>query len=108
MAATIVGALPVALASRILATGDIGVSPSSLLLNLRIRIFGTTNTQDIESDPFDFPLYVCSGCLIANLLPCPFNGAGNDGNECNVAQDNYVDCCSLNDQLFCPPLTSAQ
>jgi hypothetical protein len=107
-AATLVGAFPVDLASRILATGDVGVSPQSLLLNLRIRVFGSTNTQDMESDPFDFPLYVCAGCLIGNLLPCPFAGAANTGNECNVAQDNVVDCCSLNDQLICPPLVGSQ
>ena len=107
-AATLVGAFPVDLASRILATGDVGVSPQSLLLNVRVRVFGTTNTQDLESDPFDYPLYVCAGCLIGNLLPCPFASAGNTGNECNVAQDNTVDCCSLNDQLICPPLVGSQ
>ena len=80
-----------------------------MLVNVRIRVFGSTNTQDLESDPFDFPLYVCSGCLIANVLACPFTAAAaNKGNECNVAQDNFVDCCSLNGQLFCPPLVSAQ
>jgi hypothetical protein len=30
------------------------------------------------------------------------------GNECNVAQDNVVDCCCLNDQLICPPLVGGQ
>src|SRR4030095_8607340 len=96
IAATFVGAFPVDLANRVLATGDVGVSPQSLLLNVQVRVFGSTNTQDLESDPFDYPLYVCAGCLIGNLLPCPFASAGNTGNECNVAQDNTVDCCSLN------------
>jgi len=107
-AATLVGGFPVDLASRVLTTGAIGVSPQSLLLNVQVRVFGTTNTQDIESDPFDYPLYVCAGCLIGNLLPCPFASAGNTGNECNVAQDNTVDCCTLNDQLICPPLVGSQ
>ena len=107
--ATLVGGFPVDLAGRVLATGEVGASASAMLVNVRIRVFGSTNTQDLESDPFDYPLYVCSGCLIANVLPCPFNGAAaNKGNECNVAQDNFVDCCSLNGQLFCPPLVSQQ
>jgi hypothetical protein len=109
VAATIVGAFPVDLAIRVLATGEVGVSPTSMLVNLRIRVFGTTNTQTVESDPFDYPLYVCAGCLIANVAPCPFTSSpGNTGNECNIAQDSYVDCCSLNDELICPPLVSGQ
>jgi hypothetical protein len=108
-AATLVGAFPVDLAARVAATGEVGISASSMLVNLRIRIFGTTNTQTVESDPFDFPLHVCTGCLVANVAPCPYTAAPlNTGNDCNVAQDNYVDCCSLNGQLVCPPLVSAQ
>ncbi len=26
----------------------------------------------MQSDPFDFPLHVCNGCLVANVAPCPF------------------------------------
>ena len=108
-AATLVGGFPVDLAARVLATGDVGGSASSMLVNIRVRVFGNTNTQDLESDPFDFPVYVCTGCLIANLTACPFTSAPrNTGNECNVAQDNFVDCCSQNGQLFCPPLVGAQ
>ena len=108
-AATLVGSFPVNLAARVLATGDVGGSATSMLVNIRIRVFGSTNTQDVESDPFDFPVYVCSGCLIANLISCPFpSEPSNPGNECNVAQDNFVDCCSLNGQLICPPLVVAQ
>ena len=109
LAATFVGAFPVDLAARMLATGEVGASPSTTLVNVRIRVFGSTNTQDIESDPFDFPVYVCSGCLIANLAPCPYSAPARfNGNECNVAQDNYVDCCSLNGALVCPPLVGGQ
>ena len=91
MAATFVGAFPVDLAARVLATAEVGVSPSSMLVNLRIRAFGThQRRKTIESDPFDFPLHVCNGCLVANVAPCPYTAApANTGNECNVAQDNY-------------------
>lgn len=106
--ATAVGAFPLELAARIAATGDVGVARTSMVVNLHIRAFGSTSTQDLESDPLDFPLYVCAGCLVANLAPCPYsNQPANTGNPCNVSQDNYVDCCSSNGSLTCPPTVSA-
>jgi hypothetical protein len=106
-AATIVGAFPIDLAARIAATGDVGVSRSSMIVNVRVRAFGKTDTQDMESDPLDFPVYVCSGCLVANVLTCPqASQPVNTGNPCNIAQDNYVDCCSLNGELICPPIVN--
>ena len=108
VAATAVDAFPVELAQRVLATGDVGASSTAMLVNIRVRIFGSTNTQDLESDPFDFPVYVCAGCLVANVLPCPLMSAPPlTGNPCNVAQDDSVDCCSLNGNLICPAIVSA-
>ena len=108
-AATLVGAFPVSLAARVAATGDVGGSRTSMLVNAHIRAFGSTATQDMESDPLDFPIYVCSGCLVSNLLTCPYaSEPTSTGNPCNVAQDNAVDCCSLNGQLICPPIVSVQ
>ena len=108
LAATFVSAFPVELAQRVLATGDIGVSASSMTVNARVRVFGTTNTQDMESDPFDFPISVCNGCLVHSLLPCPVTSAPTfGGNACNLSQDSLVDCCSLNGALVCPPIVSS-
>ena len=98
-----VAAFPVDLAARIQATQEIGLSPS-LWVNLRVRAFGSTTVQDIESDPFDYPVAVCSGCLVANLQPCPYTSPpANPGNPCNVAQDYPVDCCLSGSELICPP-----
>lgn len=109
LAATLVGAFPIDLAARVAATGDVGIARTSMIVNAHVRAFGSTDTQDLESDALDFPIYVCSGCLIANLLTCPYTSEPpNPGNPCNVSQDNYVDCCSLNGQLFCPPIVSTQ
>jgi len=106
-AATIVDAFPVQLAQRVLATGDVGISSTSMVVNIRVRVFGTTNTQDMESDPFDFPVAVCNGCLVNNVLPCPYTSAPTfGGNACNIAQDEPVDCCSLNGALVCPAIVS--
>jgi len=106
-AATLVDAFPVALAARVAATGDVGAARASMIVNARIRAFGSTDTQDLESDPLDFPIYVCAGCLVANVSSCPFTTEpANSGNPCNVSQDNHVDCCSLNGELICPPIVS--
>jgi hypothetical protein len=108
LAATFVDAFPVALAQRVLATGDVGVSSSSMTVNARVRVFGSTNTQDMESDPFDYPINVCNGCLVHNLLPCPYTSApAFTGNLCNLSQDEPVDCCSLNGNLVCPAIVGA-
>lgn len=101
-----VAAFPVELAERMLGAQGLSVQPSTWM-NLRIRSFGHTTTRDIESDPFDFPVAVCDGCLIANTQPCPFTSKpANTGNPCNVAQDYFVDCCTAGNELICPPVVS--
>ena len=101
-----VAAFPVELASRMLGTLGLSGQPSTFV-NLRIRSFGHTTTRDIESDPFDYPVAVCDGCLIAKTGPCPFTAAPtNTGNPCNVAQDYPVDCCSAGNELICPAVVA--
>jgi hypothetical protein len=108
MISAVVNAVPIELANRLRGTKEIGISPS-LALNLRVRAFGSTTTKDIESDPFDFPIYVCDGCLVANLQPCPYTvPPTNRGNACNVAQDSPVDCCIAGNDLLCPPSVVTQ
>jgi len=103
-----VAAFPVELAARLLGAQSLGVSPN-VYMNLRIRSFGRTTTRDLESDPFDYPVAVCAGCLIANNQPCPYTTApANLGNPCNIAQDAPVDCCTEGSQLVCPPSVVAQ
>jgi hypothetical protein len=101
-----VAAFPVELAGRMLGTQGLSVQRSTLV-NLRIRSFGHTTTRDIESDPFDYPVEVCDGCLIASTQPCPFAAEpANAGNPCNVAQDYPVDCCTAGNDLICPAVVS--
>jgi hypothetical protein len=98
----VVNALPVALAQAILGTQEVDISPT-LNLDLRVSALGHTPTQDIESDPLDFPITVCAGCLIANVQPCPYTSMlSYPGNPCNAAQDAPVDCCISGADLICP------
>ena len=104
--AAYVAAFPVELAGRMLGTQGLSVQPSTFV-NLRIRSFGHTTTQDIESDPFDYPVAVCNGCLIASMQPCSSSSTPrNAGNPCNIAQDYPVDCCTAGNDLICPAVVS--
>jgi hypothetical protein len=101
--ATAVASMPTDLAARLDAHADVTETPS-LWLQVQIRAFGSTTNQDVESDPFNYPVAVCSGCLVANLQPCPYRTApANPGHPCNVAQDAPVDCCLAGNDLICPP-----
>ena len=107
-----VSAFPVALAQQMAAAGGLGSDPSNVV-QLNISALGTTNNgQHMTSDPFHFPLHICSGCLVANsgnIPACPFSAPAEfTGNECNPAQDGVVDCCTQNGSLVCPPPVAAQ
>jgi hypothetical protein len=104
----IVAGFPVALASKILSTQEIGKAPS-VWVNIDIQAYGSTTTQSIESDPFNFPVSICAGCLVANVLPCPYTVAPTFlGNPCNPAQDDPIDCCQSGSDLVCPPPVVSQ
>jgi hypothetical protein len=104
-----VEAFPVPLAQQLLAAGDLDASPS-LTVNLKVQALGSTNTgRSMQSDPFNFPVSICVGCLAVNLGPCPLSTApANLGNACNPAQDQSVDCCTDNGTLICPAAVAVQ
>jgi len=104
-----VAAFPIALAQSIVAAAGVGVDPF-LTVELTIQALGTTNSgTHMESDPFHFPVQVCSGCLANNIGPCPLAAAPtNLGNGCNPAQDVPVDCCTENGALICPATVAVQ
>jgi hypothetical protein len=108
----VVAAFPVELAQQMAKAGGLGQNPSNVV-SLNISALGTTNNgQHMTSDPFHFPLHICSGCLVANIdtiAACPFTStAVLTGNACNPAQDGFVDCCTENGSLVCPPPVAAQ
>jgi hypothetical protein len=105
----IVDAFPTALALQLATVAGFGTS-STLTVDLQIQAQGTTNIgTQMTSDPFHFPLQVCSGCLVANVMPCPYTAAPrNPGNPCNPAQDVGVDCCTDSGELICPPPVALQ
>jgi hypothetical protein len=105
----IAGAFPVALAQALSAAGGIGSDPS-LTVDLTISALSNTNSGSfMTSDPFHFPLQICTACLAVSLGPCPLAAApANAGNACNPAQDVPVGCCTANGALVCPATVAAQ
>ena len=104
-----VAAFPVALAQQIVDAVGADVDPF-LTVDLNIQALGTTNSGTrMQSDPFHFPVRVCSGCLAHNIGPCSSAPAPtNLGNECNPAQDVPVDCCTESGALVCPATVAVQ
>jgi hypothetical protein len=98
--AAAVGVVPAELARRIQASGALAGVPSIPLLT-HVRAVGVRREGEVESDEFTFPVEVCDQCLIAQLLPCPYD-AVNLGNACNISQDAFVDCCMAGAELSCP------
>jgi hypothetical protein len=78
-------------------------------LELDVQIRGRGDNEalgSVESDAFLYPIKLCSGCLVANVMACPYTMPPmNPGNPCNPAQDAPVDCCSIpGGSLVCPPI----
>jgi hypothetical protein len=82
------------------------VTSDTALVQIVYRIFGeTTAGGSVESDPFSFPVTVCTGCLFLNIGACTEipDGEYSDGGECNMFQDGVTQCCQRADLGFvCP------
>src|SRR5262249_49962991 len=62
------------------------------------RVFGTLDGGDATSDPFDYPITLCRGCLVEDLGPCSSvtkDTTIHTGGKCNLLQDALLDCCDL-------------
>jgi hypothetical protein len=71
----------------------------SVRLVTYVRFFGkTTGGQSVESNEFEFPIDVCSGCLVSNYLPpsCVVTATSMQSAQtqvpCIIGQDLPVDC----------------
>jgi hypothetical protein len=110
-AASAVTGVPADLARALRASGHLQGAPPFHLIST-VRAVGKTTTRTVTSDPFDFPITVCDGCLIRNAVggevpTCPLTYTPATGNSCNIAQDGYVDCCQTGaGELVCPGMVA--
>jgi hypothetical protein len=73
-------------------------------LSASVTMFGTLGGSKIESEPFTYPVTVCTDCIIRSVGACSPATATpmNLGDPCNPFQDGIVDCCTSGTSLVCP------
>jgi hypothetical protein len=96
-----VNVFPGALARAIRKTGQLQTMPY-MWMYATVRAQGNNLASSVESDPFRYPIKVCDGCLINSREVCPVSHPVLKGNECNISQDGFVDCCTSGTGLVCP------
>lgn len=70
-----------------------------------VTVLGTLDGDKISATPFQYPITVCTGCVVNNLgtCPLPIGTVPRIGNPCNPFQDGTVDCClDASNTLECP------
>ena len=101
-------AVPAALLAAIV--GVKGTATFRTELIVKATVFGEMAGDDVTSNEFQFPITVCSDCVLNVLrdamdapVACPaMMEIANKGNSCNVFQDGVVDCCTKSGMLICP------
>jgi hypothetical protein len=84
-----------------LATSDLN---AEVLAEVTIR--GDLGGDEVESNPFQYPISVCTDCVVNVTGACPATGTVRTGDACNIFQDGVVDCCTAADgELVCPAST---
>jgi len=80
----------------------------------KIVVFGDLAGDEVTSQEFQFPVTICSNCVLAafgqpDFPTCPVMAAGRQGNACNMFQDGVVDCCrESTGGLVCPAVVAQQ
>ena len=68
-----------------------------------VTVYGTLGGNRIDATPWQYPVTICSDCIVQNLGACGMVTATNKGNPCNPFQDGLVDCCTTGTgALECP------
>lgn len=72
-----------------------------------VTILGKLNGDNVSATPFQYPVSVCTGCVVVDNGTCPMTVASpRTGNACNPYQDGMVDCCKdASGSLVCPGTT---
>lgn len=72
---------------------------------IKAVVYGDLAGSEVTSQKFEFPVTVCSNCVVNNLGTCPLpagTAVTSSPSACSPFQDGYVECCSAGNQLVCP------
>lgn len=69
-----------------------------------VSVFGKLGGEDVDSPVFQFPVSVCTDCVVNDLGMClDLEASPRTGNACNQFQDGVIDCCEASTGgLVCP------
>ena len=88
------------------AIGDKLSDGGATVVTASVTVFGELDGGDIESNPFNYPIEVCEGCMLIDNGPCtelPDDFEPLTGGNCQVLQDFPIDCCtSIDGDAVCP------
>lgn len=71
-----------------------------------VVVRGDLGGNEITSNTFEYPISVCTDCVVVNNGACPMTGTPRTGDACNPFQDGTVDCCTdASNNLICPAST---
>lgn len=76
---------------------------------VRVVAFGKIDGTDIESPPFDYPVTLCEGCLLADLGRCDQLSRDVEvpsGGECSPLADGALGCCTTDTGAVCPAVST--
>jgi hypothetical protein len=92
----------------ILGMSGVNLSTSSLNAEVlaEVTVRGDLGSDEVVSNVFQYPISVCTDCIVNVVGECPMVGTPRSGDACNIYQDGVVDCCSEADgSLSCPART---
>jgi len=97
-----------AILRNILGMSGVNLTTSSMNAEVlaEVTIRGDLGSDEVTSNVFQYPISVCTDCVINVVGACPMVGTPRTGDACNIYQDGVVDCCSEADgSLSCPART---
>jgi hypothetical protein len=87
---------------------NLGTSDVNAEVLAEVTIRGDLGGNEVTSNPFQYPISVCTDCVVNVTGACPATGTPRTGDACNIFQDGVVDCCTAPDgDLVCPASTGA-
>jgi hypothetical protein len=97
-----------AILRNILSASGVNLSTSDVNAEVlaEVTIRGDLGGDEVTSNPFQYPISVCTDCVVNNTGACPMTGTPRSGDACNIFQDGVVDCCTdTAGALVCPAST---